>query len=98
MKPPMKTVLRWLWLPLICGAILAAYYVVRPNRGMAAAKSGKPDARVSAARAVSVAATSVTRSDFGVYLTGLGTVTPFNTVPMKSLVDGELVKVAFQEG
>jgi multidrug efflux system membrane fusion protein len=33
-----------------------------------------------------------------VYLTGLGSVTAFNTVNIKSRVDGELVQVAFKEG
>jgi multidrug efflux system membrane fusion protein len=33
-----------------------------------------------------------------VYLTGLGNVTAFNTVTVKSRVDGELVKIYFQEG
>jgi multidrug efflux system membrane fusion protein len=36
--------------------------------------------------------------DMPVYLTGLGSVTAFNTVSVKSRVDGQLVQVAFKEG
>jgi membrane fusion protein, multidrug efflux system len=45
---------------------------------------------------VSVATTQ--RRDVPIYLTGLGTVQAFNTVTVKTRVDGELVKVAFTEG
>jgi membrane fusion protein, multidrug efflux system len=94
----MKRALRWLWLPLLCGVILAGYYTPRPNRGVEAAKSGKADRRATAGRPSPVGVAPATLSDFGAYLTGLGTVTPFNTVTVKSLVDGELIKVAFVEG
>jgi multidrug efflux system membrane fusion protein len=38
------------------------------------------------------------RADFAVYLNGLGTVQPFNTVTVRSQVDGPIVNVAFKEG
>jgi membrane fusion protein, multidrug efflux system len=47
---------------------------------------------------VPVQATAATQRDVPLYLTGLGTVQAFNTVTVKTRVDGELVKVAFTEG
>jgi multidrug efflux system membrane fusion protein len=44
-----------------------------------------------------VAAVTRTR-DVRVYLNGLGSVTPLNTVTVRSRVDGELLRVHFQEG
>ena len=49
-------------------------------------------------QAVSVGVALVEQRDIPVYLTGLGSVTAFNTVAIKSRVDGQLVKVAFREG
>jgi multidrug efflux system membrane fusion protein len=37
-------------------------------------------------------------ADFAVYLNGLGTVQPYETVTVHSRVDGELTKVAFKQG
>jgi multidrug efflux system membrane fusion protein len=55
-----------------------------------------PAAAPSPAIPVSVA--TAQRRDVPIYLTGLGTVQAFNTVTVKTRVDGELVKVAFTEG
>jgi len=52
----------------------------------------------SAARSVPVGVASAVQRDMPVYLTGLGSVTAFNTVSVKSRVDGELVQVNFKEG
>jgi multidrug efflux system membrane fusion protein len=48
--------------------------------------------------AMPVAAAAVQRRDMPIYLRGLGSVTPLNTVTVKSRVDGELVEVNFKEG
>src|SRR5271167_938009 len=48
--------------------------------------------------AIPVSVAAAERRDVPIYLTGLGTVQAFNTVTVKTRVDGELVKVAFTEG
>jgi multidrug efflux system membrane fusion protein len=55
-------------------------------------------AKVIATTAIPVTVAQVERADFPVYLNGLGTVQPFNTVTVRSRVDGEIVKVAFKQG
>ena len=47
---------------------------------------------------VPVVVTKVTRSSIPVYLSGLGNVSPYYTVTVKSRVDGQLMKVDFSEG
>src|SRR4029077_12618110 len=41
---------------------------------------------------------TVQQKDFPLYLDGLGTVQAFNTVTVRSRVDGQLIKLAFREG
>src|SRR4030088_2146412 len=48
--------------------------------------------------AVPVKIAPVEKADFPVYLTGLGTVQGFNTVVVRTRVDGQINRIAFQEG
>jgi multidrug efflux system membrane fusion protein len=47
---------------------------------------------------VRVTIAPVEKADFPVYLTGLGTVQGFNTVVVRTRVDGQIDKIAFKEG
>ncbi len=49
-------------------------------------------------RPIPVLTSTIRQGDMSLYLNGLGTVTAFNSVTVRSRVDGELVKVAFTEG
>src|SRR5262249_26272376 len=51
-----------------------------------------------AAIPVPVSAALVQRQDVPIYLTGLGTVQAYNSVLVKSRVDGQIVKINFSEG
>ncbi|MGB2941200.1 MAG: MdtA/MuxA family multidrug efflux RND transporter periplasmic adaptor subunit [Candidatus Macondimonas sp.] len=59
----------------------------------------KPTAQaVIADRPAPVSVATVSKADLNVYLNGLGTVTPLNTVTVRSRVDGELMALHFEEG
>ena len=51
-----------------------------------------------ATRRAPVVTAAAIQQDFNQYLTALGTVTPLNTVSVKTRVDGELMQVLFKEG
>ena len=85
----------WVGAAIVCLLVVGGFIF--------SAKSGQKAQRVAQqgpanAPGVPVVATAVKKSDFSVYLSGLGAVTPLNTVTVKSRVDGELTKILFREG
>jgi len=64
----------------------------------AAAKSATAQKAANRPAAIRVSISAVEKADFPVYLTGLGTVQGFNTVQVRTRVDGQIDKIAFQEG
>ncbi len=89
----------WLWLLILAAAGIAGYrYYVQPEPASKAAGTAPPAAPRKGAQVVPVATAPVRRGDFGIYLTGLGSAVAYNTVTIRSRVDGELVRVGFQEG
>jgi membrane fusion protein, multidrug efflux system len=79
-------------------AALAALGFYGWQRFQADQATAASNAQKSARPAVRVTIAPVEKSDFPVYLTGLGTVQGFNTVVVRTRVDGQIDKLAFQEG
>jgi membrane fusion protein, multidrug efflux system len=89
----------WIWLLLLAASAFAVYKYypqVSHGAGKATGTSGAGVAKPAAAIPVVVA--TARPGDLPIYFTGLGSVTAYNTVTIRSRVDGELVNVAFTEG
>ncbi len=85
----------WIWL-LVVGLVgIVAYSQLgksgKTNGGAAKGANLPP-------QSVPVTAIAAKKGDIGIYLTGLGSVTPVQTVTVKSRVDGELMRVYYKEG
>ena len=85
------------WILLILAVSLAGYFGWQRFHGEHQATAAN-NAQKSARNAVRVTTSPVQKSDFPVYLTGLGVVQGFNTVLVRTRVDGQIDKVAFKEG
>ena len=85
---------RWLIvLIVVCFAAVGGYLFFSRQQSRAAKQAQKPSAPT-----VPVVAVEAKKTDFNVYLTGLGSVTPVNTVTVRTRVDGQLMEVLFREG
>ncbi len=86
----------WLYLVLGLAALgLIGFLVIRSRR---ASEAGAAAAAGPAERVVPVVLAPVTKRDFPIYLDGLGSVVPLQTVTVHTQVDGRLDFVAFKEG
>lgn len=81
------------WIGLLAAALMLAG--CGGQNPQAASKGSK---KGGAGMAVSVAVAKVSTMDLPVYLSGLGSVEAFNTVVVKSRIDGQLVQINFREG
>jgi multidrug efflux system membrane fusion protein len=87
---------RWI-LPVLAAVVLAGGYAGWRHYGGTGKAEQAAKARAPA-RAIPVKLASVDKADFPIYLTGLGTVQGFNTVVVRTRVDGQIDKIAFTEG
>lgn len=95
----------WLWV-LILGLIAVGVWYYRSSRAASQAADSATSGTASKGKGgsgargfvVPVVVATAQRGDLPVYFNGLGTVTAFNTVTVRSRVDGQLISVAFKEG
>src|SRR5260370_27862065 len=96
---PALTRKRWLGiLVLVVVIALGAWAVRSVFKGKPTVAAAPDPSNPGAGRPVPVIAGVVSQRDMPMYLDGLGSVIAFNTVTVKSRVDGQLIKVAFVEG
>jgi membrane fusion protein, multidrug efflux system len=85
------------WILVILALVGLGYFGWQRFRG-----EGHQEAASNAQKAtrnpIRVTVAPVEKTDFPVYLTSLGTVQAFNTVVVRSRVDGQIDKIAFTEG
>jgi multidrug efflux system membrane fusion protein len=86
------------WILLIAAVGAAGYYGWQSYNGNRAAQDNARKNAAPGRQAVPVTIAPVQKADFPVYLTGLGTVQGFNTVQVRTRVDGQILKIDFKEG
>jgi multidrug efflux system membrane fusion protein len=88
----------WPWLMLLGLLFLLAYAGFRWLPGARDQSRGGGKATGAQRNPVPVIVAQAQLGDLPIYLDGLGTVTAFNAVTIRTRVDGELIHVAFVEG
>ncbi|MCU1242118.1 MAG: mdtA [Candidatus Acidoferrum typicum] len=98
---------RWLWIVGLAVLIAIGVWYFRGSHASTEAQGpgthgggGKGQGRQGGAAGfvVPVVVAKAERGDLPVYFNGLGTVTAFNTVTVRSRVDGQITKINFKEG
>lgn len=87
---------RWLWLLVLSVLGAGGYWLFAQSQQQQT--STAPATMKPITQSTPVVAVTAHQGDLPVYLTGLGSVTPLNTVTVHTRVDGQLMNVRFQEG
>lgn len=85
----------WPWLVLLFVLGVGGVWLITRSQTQSAAAAKRAAASPPS---VPVAVVPARKGDIPFYLNGLGSVTSFNTVTVRSRIDGQLLNVAFQEG
>src|SRR5947209_12185896 len=95
----------WLWVLVLAAFTVGGWYYRNSRNASSAADAAAPGAAGkgrggfgAGSLIVPVVVSTAQRGDLRVYFNGLGTVTAFNTVTVRSRVDGQLSSIAFKEG
>src|SRR5258705_4723350 len=95
----------WLWALVLGVVALGGWYYHNSRNASQAADAASPGAAGkgkggfgAGGLVVPVVVAPAQRGDLPVYFNGLGTVTTYNTVTVRSRVDGQLASIAFKEG
>src|SRR6266568_1080854 len=83
---------------LLLGAVIAAVLLIVAARVMLQRADAAEKAKAAQAPPIPVVTATVAKEDVPIFLTGIGTVQPAQSVTVKVRVDGQLEKVAFSEG
>src|SRR3984957_3012586 len=87
----------WIWIVALVAVLAVGVWYFRSKGSTEAKGPGGPQGQFGGGPVPVVVATA-RRGDLPVYFNGLGTVTAFNTVTVRSRVDGQIVKINFTEG
>jgi multidrug efflux system membrane fusion protein len=88
---------RW-WFWLLAASLLGIVAYTQLTRSGQTVGSSTKAGSSPAQPSVPVTAVAAKKGDIGIYLIGLGTVTPIATVTIHTRVNGELMKVNYKEG
>jgi membrane fusion protein, multidrug efflux system len=89
---------KWTIAVVLIAAALAGYFGWHYFYGSETAVSDVANRGGQKLAAIPVTVAMAQKADFPVYLNGLGTVQPYDTVTVRSRVDGQITKIAFRQG